>query len=62
MVYRVVNISVCTSFEHFYYLVYDYTPCFLPTSRRCCGPVDVAFMSGARVSGAHENMPVACSR
>ena len=25
--------------------------------RRCCGPVDVASMSGALVSGAHENMP-----
>ena len=25
--------------------------------RRCCGLVDVASMSGALVSGAHENMP-----
>ena len=25
--------------------------------RRCCGPVDVASVSGALVSGAHENMP-----
>ena len=25
--------------------------------RRCCGPVDVASMSGALVSGANENMP-----
>ena len=25
--------------------------------RRCCGSVDVASMSGALVSGAHETMP-----
>ena len=25
--------------------------------RRCCSPVDVASMSGALVSGVHENMP-----
>ena len=31
VVYRSVNISVCTSFSHYYYLVYNYTPCFLPT-------------------------------
>ena len=33
VVYRSVNVSVCTSFSHYYlYLVlYDYTPCLLPT-------------------------------
>ena len=48
-----------TCFSHYYYIVYDHTSCFLPTHccRRCCGPVDVASMSGALVSGAHENMP-----
>ena len=25
--------------------------------RRCCGPVDIASMSGALVSGARKNMP-----
>ena len=31
---------------------------FSPHCRQlCCGPVDVASMSGALVSGAHENMP-----
>ena len=56
MVYRSVNITVCTSFSHCYCLVvYDYTPCFLPTVVED-GPVDVASMSGALVSGAHKNM------
>ena len=33
-------------------------PVFSPPCRvRCCVPVDVASTSGARVSGAHENMP-----
>ena len=31
VVYRSVNISVCAPFSHYYYLVYGYTPCFLPT-------------------------------
>ena len=30
VVYRSVNMRVCTNFSH-YYIVYDYTSCFLPT-------------------------------
>ena len=55
MVYHSVNMSVCISFSH-YYVEYNYTSCFF-CRRRCCGPVDVASMYGALVSGAHENMP-----
>ena len=31
VVYRSVDISVCTSISQYYYLVYDCAPCFLPT-------------------------------
>ena len=49
MVYRSVNISLYAYFSHYYHLAY--------CRRICCGPVDVASMSGALISGAHENMP-----
>ena len=61
MVYRSVDISVCTSFPHYYYSL-DYSVrlhvLFFPhCRRRCCGPVDIASMPGALVSGARENIP-----
>ena len=57
VVYRSVNISVCISFHIIFSSVRLYALFSPHCRRRCCGFVDVASMSGALVSGAHENMP-----
>ena len=59
MVYRSVNIPVCTYSSHFCldYSVRLYVLFSPHCRRRCCGPVDVASVFGALVSGAHGNMP-----
>ena len=60
MVYRSVNIPVCTVLT--FHIVIDYSVrLYVLFSSHCrrrrCSPVDVASMSGALVSGDHENMP-----
>ena len=58
MVYRSGKISVCTFFDIILVFSARLYVLFPPyCRRRCCGPVDVASMSGALVSGSHENMP-----
>ena len=51
LAYLSVHLSTLLSSVRLYALFYPHC------RRRCCGPLGVAFMSAALVSGAHEKMP-----